>query len=167
MKLKNEPMPPGRNRNFRHETTAAGQSPCPCCKASKVPTWICQPTWWWRLMAGALRQNTTGELVAEAIHGVGGSGRFYRALTKACLDAGVDLMTPMPCGILLECATGYSDAARGEDWSRKRKWQFSGAGSPKRSFKLSVSKPRSGARVASAPHREPCPESVRGCGGGW
>lgn len=37
-------------------------------------------------------KNTTGELVAEAIGGVlVDSGRFYRALTKSCLDAGVNL----------------------------------------------------------------------------
>jgi cytidylate kinase len=37
-------------------------------------------------------KNTAGELVAEAIGGVlVDSGRFYRVLTKACLDAGVNL----------------------------------------------------------------------------
>jgi len=37
-------------------------------------------------------KNTAGELVAEAIDGVlVDSGRFYRAMTQACLNAGVDL----------------------------------------------------------------------------
>lgn len=37
-------------------------------------------------------KNTSGELVAEAIDGVlVDSGRFYRAMTQACLNAGVDL----------------------------------------------------------------------------
>ncbi len=37
-------------------------------------------------------KNTTGELVAEAIGGVlVDSGRFYRAFTRACVDAGIDL----------------------------------------------------------------------------
>jgi len=37
-------------------------------------------------------KNTAGELVAEAIGGVlVDSGRFYRALTKSCLDASVNL----------------------------------------------------------------------------
>lgn len=40
-------------------------------------------------------KNTSGELVAEAIDGVlVDSGRFYRAITQACLNAAVDLNNP-------------------------------------------------------------------------
>jgi len=40
-------------------------------------------------------KNTSGELVAEAIDGVlVDSGRFYRAMTQACLNAAVDLGNP-------------------------------------------------------------------------
>lgn len=40
-------------------------------------------------------KNTSGELVAEAIDGVlVDSGRFYRAVTQACLNAAVDLDNP-------------------------------------------------------------------------
>lgn len=92
MKLKNEPMPPA-------ETETSGKKPPPpdnplsLLQSVKVPTQDLPANMVVAIDGWAHSgKNTTGELVAEAIHAVlVDSGRFYRALTKACLDAGVDL----------------------------------------------------------------------------
>src|SRR4051794_5835789 len=51
-------------------------------------------------------KNTAGELVAEAIGAVLlDSGRLYRAITKACLDAGIDLNSSKAIGQFCEKIT--------------------------------------------------------------